>query len=75
MHRILVVVVFLLLIQYASSQLKPCGVNGFGPAKFPVNINKNLREVKEEFLIACCNDHDVCYTMCDRTKDQCDSAF
>ena len=34
-----------------------------------------FRGVKEEFLIACCNDHDVCYGMCERTKDQCDSAF
>jgi hypothetical protein len=63
----LVLIVFLFMIHYAISHRQTRTINGCGAADSWVNVNWVLRGVGEGFRIACCNDHDVCYGMCDRS--------
>lgn len=47
--------------------------NGCGPVTF--NIDRFLREIGEDILIVCCNEHDLCYDTCGKKQWICDKTF
>jgi secretory phospholipase A2 len=47
--------------------------NGCGPAI--LNIDAFLRDIGEEILIVCCNEHDLCYDTCGKKQFRCDTTF
>lgn len=47
--------------------------NGCGPIYF--NIDEFLRNIGEEILIDCCNEHDRCYEHCGMKRWTCDTTF
>lgn len=47
--------------------------NGCGPIYF--NIDQFLRNIGEEILIDCCNEHDRCYETCGMKRLICDTTF
>jgi secretory phospholipase A2 len=47
--------------------------NGCGPVN--LNIDRFLREIGEEILIECCNEHDRCYDTCGKKQFICDTTF
>ena len=47
--------------------------NGCGPIN--LNIDRFLRELGEEMLIECCNQHDLCYDTCGKKQFTCDTIF
>ena len=47
--------------------------NGCGP--LTLNIDQFLREIGEEILIVCCNEHDLCYDTCGKKQLTCDTTF
>ncbi len=47
--------------------------NGCGPEIF--NIDRFLREIGEDILIVCCNEHDLCYDTCGKKQFTCDTMY
>ncbi|CAF1215093.1 unnamed protein product [Rotaria sordida] len=47
--------------------------NGCGPVT--LNIDTFLRNIGEDVLIVCCNEHDLCYDTCGKTQMICDTTF
>lgn len=47
--------------------------NGCGPAN--LNIDAFLKEIGEDILIQCCDQHDLCYDQCNKAQWTCDTTF
>ncbi|UJR29992.1 hypothetical protein I4U23_017539 [Adineta vaga] len=47
--------------------------NGCGPAS--LNLDEFLRQIGEDILIICCNEHDLCYDTCGKKQFACDTTF
>jgi len=47
--------------------------NGCGPEI--LNIDQFLREIGEDILIVCCNEHDLCYDTCGKKQFTCDTMY
>ncbi len=47
--------------------------NGCGPVN--LNIDRFLREIGDDVLIVCCNEHDLCYDTCGKKQLTCDTTF
>ena len=47
--------------------------NGCGPSS--LNLDEFLREIGEDILIVCCNEHDLCYDTCGKKQFTCDTSF
>ncbi|CAF0716878.1 unnamed protein product [Adineta steineri] len=47
--------------------------NGCGPITF--NIDRFLKDIGDDVLIVCCNEHDLCYDTCGQKQFTCDTTF
>ncbi|XP_075258149.1 group XIIA secretory phospholipase A2-like isoform X2 [Convolutriloba macropyga] len=58
-----------------QNQEKEIVTNGCGPQKFPDWINSFISQFTGPETEKCCDQHDICYSTCTSTHDECEREF